>query len=311
MTIPTDPNKPIDIILQPVKGIDANDITAPSPSDITISPIDNKITTPTITAPPSVGFTAVSTADEVNDESLNRTARTLRDDVNAKLTSFSNSVSVILGQLGTEHGSQVVELNNKLTALKNAINAELATIRTENSQQNTDMSTELNQRLAAVMTNLITLSTAINDSQTKIAALDETYATDSDMATKVATINKLLDQLNQTDTDVLQQMHVTVNMVNAMRQIQEKEITISSSSGTYDFLTAQEGLGTYAKDTDYMASVLVVGNALVEAYIKKKLAVGFTIELKSKGVHFRPQPHDASIETVTVRVQITYQNKIT
>ncbi|WP_232613975.1 chemotaxis protein [Photobacterium carnosum] len=309
MTIPTDPNKPTDIILQPVKGIDANDITAPSPSDITISPIDNKITTPTITAPPSVGFTAVSTADEVNDESLNRTARTLRDDVNAKLTSFANSVSVILGQLGTEHGSQVVEINNKLTALKNGINAELATIRTENSQQNTDMSTELNQRLAVVMTNLTTLSTAINDSQTKIAALDETYATDSDMATKVAMINKLLEQLNQTDTDVLQQMHVTVNMVNAMRQIQEKEITISSSSGTYDFLTAQEGLGTYAKDTDYMASVLVVGNALVEAYIKKKLAVGFTIELKSKGVHFRPQPHDASVEPVIVRVQITHKNQ--
>lgn len=309
MTIPTDPNEPIDIILQPVKGIDANDITAPSPSDITISPIDNKITTPTITSPPSVGFAAVSTADEVNDESLNRTARTLRDDVNAKLTSFANSVSVILGQLGTEHGSQVVEINNKLTALKNGINAELATIRTENSQQNTDMTTELNQRLAVVMTNLTTLSTAINDSQTKIAALDETYATDSDMATKVATINKLLEQLNQTDTDVLQQMHVTVNMVNAMRQIQEKEITISSSSGTYDFLTAQEGLGTYAKDTDYMASVLVVGNALVEAYIKKKLAVGFTIELKSKGVHFRPQPHDASVEPVIVRVQITHQNQ--
>ncbi|MCD9517051.1 chemotaxis protein [Photobacterium carnosum] len=307
--MPTDPNKPTDIILQPVKGIDANDITAPSPSDITISPIDNKITTPTITAPPSVGFTAVSTADEVNDESLNRTARTLRDDVNAKLTSFANSVSVILGQLGTEHGSQVVEINNKLTALKNGINAELATIRTENSQQNTDMSTELNQRLAVVMTNLTTLSTAINDSQTKIAALDETYATDSDMATKVAMINKLLEQLNQTDTDVLQQMHVTVNMVNAMRQIQEKEITISSSSGTYDFLTAQEGLGTYAKDTDYMASVLVVGNALVEAYIKKKLAVGFTIELKSKGVHFRPQPHDASVEPVIVRVQITHKNQ--
>ncbi|SKA52667.1 chemotaxis protein [Photobacterium toruni] len=309
MTIPTDPNEPIDIILQPVKGIDANDITAPSPSDITISPIDNKITTPTITSPPSVGFAAVSTADEVNDESLNRTARTLRDDVNAKLTSFANSVSVILGQLGTEHGSQVVEINNKLTALKNGINAELATIRTENSQQNTDMTTELNQRLAVVMTNLTTLSTAINDSQTKIAALDETYATDSDMATKVATINKLLEQLNQTDTDVLQQMHVTVNMVNAMRQIQEKEITISSSSGTYDFLTAQEGLGTYTKDTDYMASVLVVGNALVEAYIKKKLAVGFTIELKSKGVHFRPQPHDASVEPVIVRVQITHQNQ--
>lgn len=311
MTTPTDPNTPIDITLQPVTGIDGSDITAPSPSDITLAPVDNKITTPTITPPQAVGFTPVSTADEVNDESLNRTAKTLRDDVNAKLTSFANSVSVILGQLGTEHGSQVVEINNKLAALKNGINAELATIRTENAQQNTDMSTELNQRLAVVMTNLTTLSTAIKNSQAKIAALDETYATDSDMATKVATINQVLEQLNQTDTNVLQQMQETVNMVNAMRQIQEKEITISSSSGTYDFLTAQEGLGTYAKDTDYMASVLVVGNALVEAYITKKLAVGFTIELKSKGVHFRPQPHDASVEPVTVRVQITHQNQTT
>lgn len=306
-----DPNAPVDVVLQPVTGIDSNDITAPSPSDITHTPVDNKITTPTITAPQAVDFTAVSTADEVNDESLNRTAKTLRDDVNAKLTSFANSVSVILGQLGTEHGSQVVEINNKLVALKNGINAELATIRTENAQQNSDMSTEINQRLSLVMNNLTTLSTAIKNSQNKIAALDETYATDSDMATKVATINQVLEQLNQTDTNVLQQMQDTVNMVNSMRQIKEKEITISSSSGTYDFLTAQEGLGTYALDTDYMASVLVVGNAHVEAYITKKLAVGFTIELKSKGVHFRPQPHDASVESVSVRVQVTHQQSST
>ncbi|WP_255905398.1 hypothetical protein [Vibrio campbellii] len=54
-----------------------------------------------------------------------------------------------------------------------------------------------------------------------------------------------------------------------------------------------------------MATATVEGNPRVEAYITQKLAVGFTIELKSKGVHFRPQPHDASVTPVSVRVTLT------
>lgn len=301
----TDPNTPIDITLTPITGVDDSTVTAPSPSDITTQPIQNKVSVPSVTAPASVDFTPVSTSDEVNDESLNRTAKTLRDDVNAKLTSFANSVSLILGQLGTEHSLQVAEINSKMAALRDSINAELATIRTENEQQNADMATAINQRLSVVMSNLTTLSTAIRNSQDKIAALDATYATDSDIAAKVATINAALEQLNQTDTDVLQQMQETVNLVNSMRKLKEKTITISSTAGTYDFLTVQEGMGSYPLATDYMATATVEGNPLVEAYITKKLAVGFTIELKSKGVHFRPQPHDASVTPVSVRVTLT------
>ncbi|MFA0125812.1 chemotaxis protein, partial [Vibrio sp. 10N.261.48.A2] len=91
----TDPNAPVDITLTPVTGVDDATVTAPSPSDITTQPVQNKVSVPSVTAPASVDFTPVSTADEVNDESLNRTAKTLRDDVNAKLTSFANSVSLI------------------------------------------------------------------------------------------------------------------------------------------------------------------------------------------------------------------------
>ncbi|MFA0012100.1 chemotaxis protein [Vibrio lentus] len=301
----TDPNAPVDITLTPVTGVDDATVTAPSPSDITTQPVQNKVSVPSVTAPASVDFTPVSTADEVNDESLNRTAKTLRDDVNAKLTSFANSVSLILGQLGTEHSLQIAEINSKMAALRDSINAELATIRTENEQQNADMAAAINQRLSTVMANLTTLSGAIKNSQDKIAALDATYATDSDIAAKVATINAALEQLNQTDTDVLQQMQETVNLVNSMRKLKEKSITISSTAGTYDFLIVQEGMGSYALATDYMAAATVEGNPLVEAYITQKLAVGFTIELKSKGVHFRPQPHDASVTPVSVRVTLT------
>ncbi|HDY7868873.1 TPA: chemotaxis protein [Vibrio vulnificus] len=301
----TDPNAPVDITLTPVTGVDDATVTAPSPSDITTQPVQNKVSVPSVTAPASVDFTPVSTADEVNDESLNRTAKTLRDDVNAKLTSFANSVSLILGQLGTEHSLQIAEINSKMAALRDSINAELATIRTENEQQNADMAAAINQRLSTVMANLTTLSGAIKNSQDKIAALDATYATDSDIAAKVATINAALEQLNQTDTDVLQQMQETVNLVNSMRKLKEKSITISSTAGTYDFLTVQEGMGSYSLATDYMATATVEGNPLVEAYITQKLAVGFTIELKSKGVHFRPQPHDASVTPVSVRVTLT------
>ncbi|HIF5940442.1 TPA: chemotaxis protein [Vibrio parahaemolyticus] len=301
----TDPNVPVDITLTPVTGVDGATVTAPSPSDITTQPVQNKVSVPSVTAPASVDFTPVSTSDEVNDESLNRTAKTLRDDVNAKLTSFANSVSLILGQLGTEHSLQVAEINSKMAALRDSINAELATIRTENEQQNADMAAAINQRLSTVMANLTTLSGAIKNSQDKIAALDATYATDSDIAAKVATINAALEQLNQTDTDVLQQMQETVNLVNSMRKLKEKTITISSTAGTYDFLTVQEGMGSYPLATDYTATATVEGNPLVEAYITKKLAVGFTIELKSKGVHFRPQPHDASVTPVSVRVTLT------
>lgn len=301
----TDPNAPVDITLEPLTGVDDSTVTAPSPSSIKTQAVQNKVSVPPVKAPDSVDFAPVSTADEVNDESLNRTAKTLRDDVNAKLTSFANSVSLILGQLGTEHSLQIAEINSKMDALRDSINAELATIRTENEQQNADMATAINQRLSTVMSNLTTLSGAIKNSQDKIAALDATYATDSDIAAKVATINAALEQLNQTDTDVLQQMQETVNLVNSMRKLKEKNITISSTSGTYDFLTVQEGMGSYALATDYMATATVEGNALVEAYITKKLSVGFTIELKSKGVHFRPQPHDASVTPVSVRVTLT------
>ncbi|WP_207629276.1 hypothetical protein [Photorhabdus cinerea] len=255
-----DPNAPVEIKLTPVTGVDGSAVKAPSPGNIVTQPIQNKVTIPAVSAPQAVDFSLVSTANEVNDESLNRTAKTLRDDVNAKLTSFANSVSLILGQLGTEHSQQVVEVNNKMVALRDSINVELATIRTDNKQQNTDMATAINQRLSVVMTNLTTLSGAIKNSQDKIAALDATYATDSDIAAKVATINEALAQLSKTDTDVLQQMQETVNMVSSMRKLKEKNITISSTSGTYDFLTIQEGLGSYAQETDYMATAIVEGN---------------------------------------------------
>ena len=304
----TDPNTTVEVNLTSVPGIDDTSVTAPSPQNVTTTNVVNKISAPAVSAPAAVDFVPVSTADEVNDESLNRTAKTLRDDVNSKLTNFANSVSTILGNLGTEHALQVADINNKIALLRDAINQEFVALKDQNAQQNSDMAAQINQRLSIVMTNFNNLSTVIKNSQDKIAALDSTYATDSDIASKVATINDALAQLNQADTGILQQMQDTVNLVNSMNKVKDKVITVSNTAGTYDFLTVQEGLGSYTLESDFTASAVVEGNAFVEAHIKQKLAVGFTIELKSKGVHFRPQPHDASVTPVQVRVTITAQS---
>ena len=289
--------------------IDSSAITAPDPANLAAQAMENKVSVPTVAAPADVGFSQVSTDEGISNETLNRTSRTLRDDINTKLTGFATAVSEALADVGADLGAQVAEINAKVALLIAEVNTAFANVRAKNLQQNADLSAEVNNRIGVLMTNINNLKDGIDNAQSKISALDDVYGTDAEFATRVAEVNALLDTLRNTDLDVVGALDAVIDETNAMRRIQQKEIIISSANGVYNFVLATEGFGEFAAAGDYTVTCGVMENDRVQAAISGKTATGFTITLKSQGTHFVPQPHDASVQPVTVSVAITHNKR--
>ena len=297
------------VSITPPAVIDSSTITAPNPENLPGHPVENKVSVQTVAAPANVDFSQVSTDEGVSNETLNRTARTLRDDINTKLTSFATAVSEALTDVGADMGTQVTEINAKVALLIAEVNTAFANVRAKNIQQNEDLSAEVNSRIGVLMTNINNLKAGIDNAQTKISALDDVYGTDAEFATRVAEVNSLLDTLRNTDLDVVGALDAVIDETNAMRRIQQKEIIISSANGVYNCILATEGFGEFAVAGDYTVTCGVMENDRVQAHISGKTATGFNITLKSQGTHFVPQPHDASVQSVTVSVAITHSKR--
>lgn len=89
---------------------------------------------------------------------------------------------------------------------------------------------------------------------------------------------------------------------------QIKRLKITSESGVYQFNFAEhefpETEGEYDVDID------VIPGAGKQAEIVDLGRNGFTFAIKSKGVHFSPQPIDCSKKPVNVNIKVTYTDGV-
>jgi len=221
----------------------------------------------------SVDFTPINTSMEITDDSLNQTARTLRDSINTNLASLNTgSVSVM--------NALIADINSTISLL----------------------TTCANSKYSIIYGNLQQLAASANDAQDKLAALDDLFGTDSDIANKVTIINNLISNLESSGGDAINAINLLISAINGLPLIYRKTITISNHAGTYTFINSQEGIAS----GDYICSVDAIENPKVAAFVMDKTDTQFTIVAKSNGVHYVPQPApcDGAVGSSTAPVSV-------
>lgn len=298
------------IDLAPIVDIEAaTEITQPSPVDVNVASINNVVSISAVSAPAPVGYTKVSTSDEVTNESLNRTAETLKNDINSKLTSFAANVSDALADANSDISSQVIAINNAMNDLKGDINIAFNEIRLKEISQTAEISAAVNERLAKISLNEAALKTAIQRADEKVRALDDVYGTDADIASKVTGINNLISTLRESDIDVVAALDGTIDEVNSLTRIKRKKFTINSGSGERSIDTVLDGFGEFLAPGDYIVDAEAFGNRKVFVEVSEQTANGFKLALFSQGVHFLPQPWASDLNPVEVVVTVTHAKR--
>lgn len=310
----------------PIDTIQGSEIHNPAPVDVDVAAVANKVTVPTVaapgnvTSPTPVTFQPVTTGTELDNSTLNQPAQTLADSVNSnevalvseintKLGGFADAVSLALAGVGSGMAEQVGAINAALDELKTEINLALSDVRLKEVQQTSDITTAVNTRVAGLDGNIQKLRLFAESLEIQIVALNDTFATDAELAVKVQAINDLIGSLRNADLDFLTAVDGVVDEVNAMRRVQQKEILVSASTGIFDFVTATEGFGEFNAAGDYSVTAQVINNEKAIAHVYDKTRDGFKIAVKSSGVHFVPQPVDCSVTPVRISVLVSHNKR--
>jgi hypothetical protein len=301
---------PVVITLQTIVDIDANtEITQPSPTDVDVPQIANLISIQGVSAPADVSYTPVSTTDAVTNESLNRTAETLKVDINEKLTAFATSMSSALADAGSDLTAQVGAINGAMDNLKGDINAAFAEIRNKELTQTQEITSAVNSRLAQLRLDAEALRTAMLRVDEKVIALDDVYGTDSDIAAKIAEVDGFINRLREADLDVVSALDGVIDETNALTRVERKKITINAGSGERVIDTVLDGFGEFLAPGDYVVLAEVYGNRQVSVEVSDQTASSFKLSLFSKGVHFVPQPWGADVTPVDVNVTVYHSKR--
>lgn len=300
----------VTVTLQNIVDIDAaTEITQPAPVDVDVPQVENLISIPGVAAPAAVTYTQVTTTDAVTNESLNRTAETLKDDINSKLTTFATNVSNALSDAGSDLTAQVGAINGAMENLKGDINAALAEIRTKELTQTQEITTAVNSRLAQLRLDAEALRTALLRVDEKVIALDDVYGSDADIASKIATVDGFIARLREADLDVVTALDGVIDETNALTRVQPKKITINAGSGERIIDTVLDGFGEFLAPGDYVVQAEVYGNRQVSVEVSDQTAARFKLSLFSKGVHFVPQPWGADVSPVDVNVTVYHSKR--
>jgi hypothetical protein len=294
-----------DVIIPAITLIDASQIRSPAPVDIASAVVDNKISAMTV-ATQTVSFTPITGDTDLSLAALNQTTDTLRASTNAGFLALATAINVAFGDLNSDSASQVAEINARLASLQTGMNAAFENIRVNERNQTEDLTTAVNTRFGEVKSAMDALKAYAEQLAASQAALDETFATDADLAAKLARINSFIETIDKSALDLVSALDLAVDELNGLRRVEEKEITVTSANGVYDFVMATEGFGEFIAASDYTARVQVWDNAQALAFPEEKTKDGFKIRIKSHGKHFIPQPWQADAVPVKVVVTVTH-----
>ena len=295
-----------DIDLATIPPADAAAVSSPNPADVSAITVDNKLTvTDVLNVPVNITYTPIATTDEVNNETLNRTAETMAADLNTKFQQFQASLSASFADLNQDGVDQAAEIQAKFSALTGAVNAGFADIRTKSGIQADDIMGVITSKVGSVMTEMQRVLDIAENSQVKIASLDDTYNTDSEFAARVAAVNALIDQMTGTDLNFFEALDSALDELNTMVRFRTKVVTVNSVNGIYSFDMAGEAWAPYGSAADYHVETMIELDDTKQTSVATKTGTGFTISIKSKGVHYKDQVVDCSSEPVPVHVRLS------
>ena len=329
------------VTLDGVQSVQGSDFTSAAPVEADAVSVTDNSTTKVVSAPsvasqnagtaPTVSYTGIATNDEINTTTLNQGAETLKASVNDALAALHTAVnSALVGvssDTATALTSLVSDINSKFATLKGEqstmasdintqfsdlvvdINSAFTLIAEKELAQSSDIAAKMNAVSADLNAQDEALKTAIDAAFDRIQALDDVYGTDSDIATKVSNINALIGTLRESDLDFVEALRGTVTEINSLERHDSKEYLVAAATGVFNVNYVTEGFAEPSVSADEVrVDVKVIDNVKVKAEIINKGMSGFDIKLMSYGVHFVPQPWDASVTPVRV-VVVVYTDK--
>jgi hypothetical protein len=333
---------PYAVTLGGVDAVQGADFTSASPVNadsvsVTDTSVTKVVSAPTVASQtagttPSVAYTGITTSDEIKVTTLNKGAETLKDSVNAALVSLHDSVNAALvgvsgdtqsaltslvsdinskfATLKGEQGTLASDVNTQFASLVADINDAFTLIAEKEIAQSNDIASKMNAVSADLNAQDVVLKDAIDEAFKRIIALDDVYGTDSDIATKVTNINALIGTLRETDLDFVDGLRQTVTEMNSLERHDSKEFLIAAATGVFNVNYVAEGFTEPSTSSEEIrVDVKVIDNIKVEAKVINKGMTGFDIKLMSNGVHFVPQPWDASVTPVRVTVVVFTDKK--
>lgn len=327
-----------------ITDVDYTSFTAPSPVDLSDIDLVKKAVTQTVSmtsiptatdvaAVGSVSYTQISTSDEVTNETLNKTAETLKDSINTVLAGVDGKVESAVNALASavstsitkvkddtntafsaikvQMDDQVDDIEGKIDSAVEEINDALDEIRLKNITQNQDIASAINTTKNNLQANLNLLKAGIESLAAKQQALDDVYLTDTDMAERISAVNALIDTLRNADVDVVAALGGTVTEVNSLLRVQKKRVTMNTANGVYNFNLLAEGYPEFTDAALFSVEAEVIGEPKAQVAVTNKVAAPTTggaveLEVKSNGVHFVPQPIDGSVTPITLLVTVSY-----
>jgi hypothetical protein len=325
-----------------VQQVQGADITAASPVNADTVSVTDNAATKVVSAPsvasqnagaaPTVSYTGITTNDEITVTTLNKGVESLKVSTETALSALHTAVNQALVGVSTDAStaltSLVSDINSKFATLKGEqstlagdinvqfadlvsdINTAFTLIAEKESAQSNDIAGKINAVSADLNAQDGVLKTAIDEAFIRIRALDDVYGTDSDIAAKVASINALIGTLRESDLDFVDGLRATVTEINQLERHDSKEILVAATSGVFNVNYLAEAFAEPAVSADEVrVSVEVINNMKVNAEVINKGMTGFDIKLMSKGVHFVPQPHDASVTPVRVMITVFTDKK--
>lgn len=315
MPTQSDLENALTVTLTDITAIDASIISQPSPEDVS-EVVLSKTLTPDAVNSTEVSFTSghnnVTTGDKITTETLNRAytdahaeIESLRQNITSALSALATSATSSVSDISVDVTAAISELNSKVDTVVSGINTAFENIRTRDIEQTEEIVSAVNNKLATVTVNLNAIKSVVEDAESKIAALDDVYGTDADIASKISAINALIANLDTSGVSLITAVQSIVTEVNAIRRVYSKTITMSSTTGSYDFNLVGEGFDEYDAASDYDVVLSSAGNIFVNPMVTNKTASGFRIDIRTFGVHFVPQPHNGALTPVDVVVRIS------
>ena len=286
-------------------AVNAANIGVPADIKINLSNITNKVEVNGVSSE-SVSYDPISSSDELSNATLNQTAETLKISVNQKLTTLATSITASFSKVGTDMGSQVAEINSKITDFKNAVEQSFAALKVVEGTQNDNIASEINRVAGVLLQDIKAVAEGVADSQSKIAALDDIYQSDSEVASRIAEVNEMISTLRGSDLSALEAMDGVIDEVNNLSRVQQKEVKMEVATGRYSYNLPLENGITFADENQYVITANVVGNPQAVVFIENKTGDSFEMLVKSYGKHFIPQPVDGSVTPVELALCLSY-----
>jgi hypothetical protein len=277
----------------------------------------NSVPSVTVLTNTPVTFTERQVNDVISNESININISTLVDSVNSAnevlrtevvnrintaIGDINNTLNDIQTRFNTVQNKVVSDLTTQITnndqaalnSFRDHINGLVTAINTGNEAQNNSFALNINNLSTELFTNLVLLKNKANELQTKISYVDEIFTAESTNSGNIDTLNTYLNQLAQTDIDIVQAVNYLMSENKSQMVVQTYKTTVTTVSGEFTVNyrdNARWGEFVSASDVFIFAQS---ANKNVRIYKLNQTREEVTYQILTDGVHYQPQPRNCS-----------------